>query len=396
MSRDWTLVGLLALVGCGQPSPHSRTHPLVDDAIARTDVVTLANRRPDLDHERYPDLASSAWLAETPEQLRDLWAALGLAPASPIVDFSRYAVLGERFFGGCEARVLVGAQISADHRVTLELADRFACASVEAGWSRAVAVPRAFVGERFVWSHETGFHAFELGVHAAAPLATVGSPVLTDVRGVVALPPPGHIALRTLDDGEDVWVAQHRGGDISVISSGDGGFSVQTPVRWLPEAQRFTGGFDSYGRTPKNELGLMPVQFQRDGESVRVGGDYRAVPAKRRHDVPRVPNAFVHYPQLQPASTPLELDGPAAPYGRFVATPFEQIADGQLGLVELDLSLDPHDEPRICRVGPGERCPTTAPAFATPVGTRREVVHGPLLVRRSGANVRFVMQFGER
>src|SRR5688572_14302971 len=157
-----------ALVACSAP-----TFRVVDlaggPAVTRANIRVLANREARCaDAMRSTKLAVCtthiALLAETAEQLGDLWTAVGAGGPLPKVDFQRNVVLGTIYGGGeCEGRP-DAARIDAKRVLTLEIihrTNRF-CSGMLIPITRVVEVPRSILSPEFTWKHEGRAYEFAL------------------------------------------------------------------------------------------------------------------------------------------------------------------------------------------------------------------------------------------
>jgi hypothetical protein len=399
------LIALL-VIACGQ-----RTWRTVDHGggppVARAGVRALANRPARCALPVRGDRSSMmpvcrdgiALLAETTEQLADMWIAVGLVGSPPKVDFQRDIVLGMMYGGGeCEPTP-DAARIDAHHVLTLEMVyrgKRRFCRGLLMHIARVVAIPRSILPAEFVWKHEG--RANELALHRSATShASRGRPTLVNVAGDVALPAPGRIALRSLPDGTQIWVAHHTEGNVAIVRAdapGEHGYYIRRAVGWNDDTQTLGELYDSYGRSGR-DYALVLIEHERRGDRVRIGIPYLIVPSLLDgHPVPGYTGGNPPPPSL-PSSTPLVLDGPATPYSHLTPAPFESIADGQLGLVDLDLVIADR-KPRLCRASAHPTgCPAGAPQFEIPVRKHAtvEVIRGPLLVRRTGNTASAVVHF---
>jgi hypothetical protein len=389
------VVVLVLLVACGT-TRHAVEHG-GGPPVARAKVRTLAQK------DRIGG-RDAVVFAETREQLADLWKTVGLAGAPPHVNFKRDVVLGANYHGGVCEWSPEGARIDANRVLTLELFTRRKsriCILLGVRVARVFAVPRSLLPSEFTWKHQG--RAFEIALgRSASAFASRARPALSEVAGEVALPAPGKIALRALADGTQVWVAHHPEGHVAVVRAdgpdGNGYLDLGVALGWDDATQKLRGKFDSYGRTRSQdrlelEYHLQIYEHEQHGDRLRIGPPYHISTNER----PTGYRLGSKLPENLPASSQLELEGPARPYTELAPVPFDTIADGKLGLVDLDLVIA-NGTVRLCRASEHPSgCPESAPLYDVRVRKHAlvEVIAGPLLVRRAGNAVRSVVHFGK-
>ncbi|HVK67354.1 MAG TPA: hypothetical protein VM694_22870 [Polyangium sp.] len=335
-----------------------------------------------------------AWLATDEDELRSLWRAVGADGPLPRVDFDTHVVLGAAHDDGvCQPEI---DAVEVDAAGTLRLhAEPFggACIDLAVGVARVVAVPRRILPPRFVFLPTASRSAYAFDLPATKPKASAPSkeapavaslerPSLPAPLGVVALPPRGHLALRSLDDGRAVWVVVHRSGAVSVLSA-DTAESDHSPwlrqkVRWVPETGRFASEHDAAGRSVHGEAPLEARLFARqDDGRIAIG-----------EPAPLAPGP------IEPRAEAPALEGLAEPYTDLSPVPLDALPEGRMAIVDSALVRGTSGPMRLCNRPtvpklrarfPG--CPDKAlPVLGSPSGYRAgvTVLEAPVIVRRRG------------
>ena len=331
-----------------------------------------------------------AWMATSSAQLRRLWRRVGGEGSAPDVDFDTHIVLGAGFEDGpCQGEISA-VEIDAQGTLTMKvepLAD--ACIALAVRVGLLVVVPRAILPEQFVW----GARRFSLPPYEGPPLAptprpTLESEALAEQRGIVELPASGTIALRSLDDGREVWVAHHANETIAVIGADwvpTSRTAMRQRVTWNERTRRFHTGHDSFGRSVTGDDALPLHAFRRtDATHIEIGelAALEPGPIVPREDAPA-------------------LDGPNEPYGALESTALDALPEGRIVRVDAPLILGLEGPPRLCEP-PTDRklrahflgCdegPTHGRAETRPGVT---ILAGPLVVRRRGDELDFVVGMG--
>ncbi|MDC3954842.1 hypothetical protein [Polyangium jinanense] len=337
------------------------------------------------------------WLAADEDELRSLWNTVGADGPPPRVDFDTHVVLGSSYLGGaCEPEI---DTVEVDAAGTLRLRTHLLsdwCIALAVYVAQAIAVPRRILPSRFVFvaPHSRTPYAFDLP--AAAPKASAASrvvppisslerPSLSAPLGVVALPPHGHIALRTLDDGRAVWVVAHRSGAISVLSADEPAFSdspwLRKKVEWLSRIGRFGSGHDAAGRSVHGASPLETRVFARQGDGRIAIGE----PA------PLAPGP------IEPRAEAPTLKGSSDPYTDLPLLPLDAMPEGRMARVDSALVFGLSGPARLCNLPTVDKlldhfpgCPEHAPAvLGSPSEPRRGVTFmvAPVIVRRRGGAV---------
>jgi hypothetical protein len=336
-------------------------------------------------------------IATSRDQLADLWTEVGESGPPPAVDFATHLVIATNFEGGdCEAEI-VAAHVDARGELTLDEASTADwCDLVAYRVAEVIAVPRAIIGPRarFTWrvSPKEAF-AFDVPPAPEGGFAPPSAPPLERAsiehpRGVIELPARGHIALRALDDGREVWVAQRAGGAVSVVladaaSLRDG---VRNPIRWDAARNRLGGAYDPAGRAIAGGRSLEAFAFARTDATHAAIGELAPVP-----DGP-----------IDPRSDALALDGSAVPYEALDATSFAQLADRHIGKLDADLITGLDRTTHLCKLPEGKLrqylpgCPTGAPALPGRHGNGVGIdeLDGPVVARRRGDGIDLVIATG--
>lgn len=391
---DHRALFVLGLVGCGPSLQGTPTRAPEVGAPVRTATTSesgglrvLANR--------VARRGERGLLATTPATLRRLWSEVGLRGATPVVDLATHVVLGTNFEDGTCRPEIVAARVDVHATLSLEELPYLGwCDLIAVRVAVVVAVPRALVANDFTWrvgrAEAYRFRVPDAETAAATPAAAVvlEHPTIDAPRGTVELPEPGHLALRTLDDGREVWVVHRADGGVSVLLAdraiGEAG--VHAPVGWSEQSGRLDGLYDSHGRSIHGDPPLVALTFARVSETQIAIGT-----AAELGDAPIEP----------PAAAPA-LEGPPWPYQDLAPTALDAIVVGRFGRVELDLVTGADGPPRLC-VLPEESdrssrgCAADAPAVTTAPSVVRayvEVTNGPLVVRRGAAGVDLVIRVG--
>jgi hypothetical protein len=380
--------------------------PTVGNTVATTTTSQPGGLRV-LANGSAPKRGDAALLATTRDELRALWEGVGLNGEAPTVDFGTHLVLGTNLdnFNGCDYEI-VAANIDASGTLSLdEPLSNDMCELSGRRRVKVVAIPRAILGPRFTWVIAPDLaYSFTTVLPPARATATLPPPAslergsITSPGGVVELPPSGHIALRALDDGREVWVVQRTGGDVSVVLADRETHAEQlrTSVTWKPEIGRFDHTWDSYGRSVNGDKSLTTFAFARAGASRIAIGNPAALP-----------DGVVEARTQAPI-----LDGDARPYAAGASISFAEIGDGHFGRIEDDLITrhepgNPREPPltgrsRFCKLPAGKLrfylpCAADAPALAgSPVESSAydSEWSGPLVVRRKGGAVDLVVLLG--
>ncbi|MDC0741707.1 hypothetical protein [Polyangium mundeleinium] len=337
-----------------------------------------------------------AWLATDEDELRSLWRAVHAKGPLPRVDFDTHVVLGAAYDGGaCEPEI---DAVEVDAAGTLRLSRKYfggECILIAVGIAQVIAVPRRILLPRFVYLADPPHagYAFELPAakpkasapsRTPPPMASLERPSLPAPLGVVALPPRGHLALRTLDNERAVWVVVQRSGAISVLSADkpayDGMPWLRRKVQWLPGIGRFDSEHDAAGRSVHGHAPLEARLFARlsDGR-IAIG-----------EPAPLAPGP------IEPRTEAPTLEGPSDPYTGLPLLPIDELPEGRISLVDSMLVLGASGPMRLCTPPTHHKlsdrfrgCPNNAPAVVGSPSMERPRVTAlgaPVLVRqRQGA-----------
>ncbi|MDI1452004.1 hypothetical protein [Polyangium sp. 6x1] len=338
------------------------------------------------------------WLAADEEELRSLWNAIGAEGPPPRVDFDTHVVLGSSYLGGvCEPEIDT-AEVDAAGTLRLRThpLGHVECILLGVYLAQAIAVPRRILPSRFVFVAPDSGKPYALDLPAAKPRASAASrgappisslerPSLPAPLGVVALPPQGHIALRTLDDGRAVWVVAHRSGAISVLSADEPRSSyspwLRKKVEWISRVGRFGSEHDAAGRSVHGAAPLETRVFARQGDGRIAIGE----PA------PLAPGP------IEPRAEAPTLQGSSEPYTDLPLLPLDAMPEGRVARVDSDLVFGLSGPARLCNLPTVDKvldhfpgCPEHAPAvLGSPSEPRRGVtfMQAPVIVRRRGGAV---------
>ena len=387
----WTLV----TAGCaGATRGVSVALPLGGPVLAKADtsqddgLLVLWNER-----TSGRDFQTKAWMATNERELASLWNEVGIVEPIPCVDFRKYVVFGVAGKGGvCPDEITTAVASSGGVLKLGAEVSTSACVLVAVRAAQVVAVPRRLLGRRVVFVPfdpiETSAFAFDMTPRASdaspgedARLADTDALGDPPPKGEVTLPAPGHLALRSFEDGTEVWIVHERSERIFAVGATFTAAPLRVPVRWNAKAGRFDPGFDWHGRSVhgEREPDITRYRVERvDPMHVRLVG--RLGP----------PRAAAGLPEDPPT-----LDGPSEPYTELATSgDFASIPDGTVARLAADLVFGPVGPGRIC-VPPADRklaarfaaCPEEAPALDGSDGKRggRVIVQGPLIVRRHGA-----------
>jgi len=344
---------------------------------------------------------SESWLASNQGELVTLWRLAGSMAATPVVDFTRYLVFGLSHAGSYCQPEISSASFDPSGVVRLYAENEASlCVDVAVRVSLVVALPRRILKPQILLVAPGFDHAYQFSVppQSSAPVALARfTPAATEAdraaQQTVPLPELGHLALATLRDGSQIWVAREANGSVSVFSAVA---SIErwplerlpeylwTAVQWRPEIGRFQGGWDWQGRNAYGFAPLTAHRWQLDDGKLLVGGSMQAPPGPIR------PRRFA--PQL---------DGPARAYLSPRRSAWPDLREGELALVDLDLVSSPALGVRLCPV-PKEPeslnhfrgCPADAPRVTgAPEHPRTPpfVLDGPFILRRIGNSTRVIL-----
>ncbi|HVK68537.1 MAG TPA: hypothetical protein VM694_28960 [Polyangium sp.] len=333
-----------------------------------------------------------AWLATDEDELRLLWRAVHAKGPLPRVDFDTHVVLGAAYDGGaCEPEI---DAVEVDAAGTLRLSRKYfggECILIAVGIAQVIAVPRRILLPRFVYLADPPHAAYAFELPAAKPKASAPSrtpppmaslerPSLPAPLGVVALPPRGHLALRTLDNERAVWVVVHRSGAISVLSADKPAYDnmpwLRRKVQWLSGIGRFDSEHDAAGRSVHGHAPLEARLFARlsDGR-IAIG-----------EPAPLAPGP------IEPRSEAPKLEGPSEPYTGLPLLPIDELPEGRLALVDSALVFGASGPMRLCNEPTHRKlsarfrgCPNDAPAVVGSPSEERSMVTilaAPVIVRR--------------
>ncbi len=350
------------------------------------------------------DLDCKAWTANSPEELDALWDEAGPPEPVPSVDFSRYVVFGLARGGSYCQREISSAVAERSGTLRLRAEDEtIICPDVLVRVALVVAVPRRLLNNPVLLVAPELDRAFEFDVRDAtrttspqrrtSPAISVSSNAERRLE-MVPRPARGHLALRTLRSGEQVWVAHESDGSLSVVSAvtSIGRWPLeglpdylQVPVEWRADIGRFNGGWDWQGHNVHGFAPLRPHQFIVDEHgSLWVGDLLAPVPGPVR---PR---------RLAP-----ELDGSPHAYETSKISSWSALRDGEVALVELDLVSSPSAGVRLCSAPKTRQssnfhgCPREAPVVAgSPEHPAAPpfALSGPFVVRRSGTSAEVILR----
>ena len=339
---------------------------------------------------------SRAFLATSPSELRHLWRKVGATSDVPAIDFRHYVVFGALHQGrACLNEVTT---VEAEPGGLLRVRGRTLyenCVDSAHLVAQVIAVPRRLLERRVVLAPLDWDEAFAFRIPRRVPrsserVETEGVTAAERSPTAIAPPPPGtqrlalprrgYIALTTLEDGSELWVAHHRDGSVVVVpTSLPDGTGMSFPLSYRSDLGRFGSDHDARGHSVHGRAPLDAYQITRlDENHVRLG-----------------PLAPVPRGLIQPREEAPELAGPSVPYSELKPRPtFETIPDGHVGLVDLDVVFGNGGPARLCRVPRSRKlqdhfpgCPASAPAV---LGSRTvprgvlSVFGGPVVVRRQG------------
>ncbi|MEM9072131.1 MAG: hypothetical protein AAGE52_26735 [Myxococcota bacterium] len=386
---------LLLSAGCAAPIAGTELGevPQPGAAVARATTSEPGGVRVLLHGQVSRHAREGAWLATRPRELRRLWSQIGASGSPPAVDFDRFVVFGAAYMGGVCQSEITGVNIDAEGQLSLAREPLHGACIALATWvGQVFAVPRRILPEEIVWAarhRPPWIRRFRLasgneeaGVSSEAP-SSFPNDVPFNALGEVSLPPAGTISLRALGD-RAFWVAHHRDGAIAVLATererSDG---TLAPVVWTEAYHRFETEHDSLGRSVHGLDPLIRHLVRRVGERVAIGPI---------HPVPEGP--------ITSRSTAPELEGSAVPYLDHPLVPLDGIPEGEIVRVDASLVFGREGPPRVCVVPEGTHLPSyrgcSAESYALARGaseTRNSVGirHGPLVVRRSGDALDFVL-----
>ncbi len=381
---------VLLVAACTAPIAGTRTRtPSPPGApVATSAIRVLANTT--AGHGRAGLLATNA------DEYAALWSDVGLRSSPPAIDFTTHVVLGTNFEDGVCQPELVAAHVDAANVLTLEqaaLADT--CILLASRTARVVAVPRSLLPPHFTWHTDHGDFAFDLAPRAS--IASVPEPItdtgvrssIAHPRGTIALPPIGRIALRSLDDGRQVWVARRDADDISVVLADRPSRTrgLHDVVTWNDKTHRFHSGHDSRGRSVHGAPPLDVLAYARDGERISVGDSI----------------TIAYAPPVARADEPT-LDGPERPYADTPITSFRAIPDHQIRVFADSVVIGLDGQARLCTLPEGKArqflpgCHRAHPALTTfPIARDRRgisMIHGPIAIRRDGEGADLAINLG--
>ncbi len=203
---------------------------------------------------------------------------------------------------------------------------------------------------------------------------------------LVELPPKGHMALRTLRNHSEVWVTHDRDDSVSVFSPSY--FHIERPYLGIAlhfrALGRFLEGYDAHGRYVHGVpfLGaegrpLQGYRCKRQGDTHVLIGDPAQIPPG----------------PIQPRDEAPILDGPNRAYTQVPhVLSWDALADGTVGLLDLDVVATPSSGVRLCKLPlPSSArlagCPENAPfvaEFPRELHVKRITNSGPIVVLRQG------------
>lgn len=389
--------------GAPRPLPTLPAASRVDILEARTDesygLRVLWNAA-----ARGHDFESQGWAANTPDELDALWAKAGPMAPLPSVDFARYLVFGLTHAGSYCQREILSAVVERSGVLRLRADEEaLTCPDVRVRFALVVAVPRRLLGKQVVVVAPGFDRAYEFSIPSPPQLlppetrmlpADPPNSIATGKLEAVRCPARGHLALVTLRNGEQVWVAHESDGALSVISAvtslarwplqGLPNY-LQVPVQWRADIGRFHGGWDWRGHSVHGFEALRPRHWIVDRRgSLWLGGSKEPL----------------HGP-VRPRRLAPELDGPDRAYEAPRVSSWAALQDGDVALLNLDLVSSPSTGVRLCtapKESEGSRsfqgCPREAPVVAgspaRPVAPPF-ALHGPLMVRRSGTSAEVIL-----
>ena len=346
--------------------------------------------------------SEQTWVANDPAELAVLWREAGPSVEMPTVDFTRYVVLGLSHWGSyCQPEISsVSVERSGVVRLNTER-DTSICMDVAVRVSLVIALPRRLLKPSILLVAPGYRHAFEFSVPTASPSADErelpeprASATAAPQLEPVPLPPVGHLALATMHDGSEVWVAHEANGAVSVVAAVASlrpwllsGFPdyLESAVQWSPELGRFQGGWDWRGHSVHGFSPLTPHRFQLDARGqLWVGAPIEALPAP-----------------IRPRKDAPQLDGRARAYTTLRRSTWRDLHEGEFALVDLDLVSLPALGVTLCKVPKQttsstrfRNCPRDAPrVLGAPDHPRAPafVLYGPFVVRRVGNAARVVV-----
>ena len=392
---------VLALVAaCSAPiagTPTQRPHrppppgPPIATALASdpTGIRVLANHN--------AGSGRAGLLATNATEYAALWHDVGLRSSPPAVNFTTHVVLGSNFPDGVCQPELVAANIDAAGILTFQEAHfAVACILLLSRTTRVVAVPRSLLPPHFTWRTDEGDFAFDLATHssiATSPSITIDTGARTSLatsRGTVVLPAVGRIALRSLDDGRQIWVARRDTDDISAILADHPSRTpgIHSAVMWNSPAHRFLSDHDSRGRSVHGNPPLDVLAFARvDDDHISIGD----------------PIAVAYAPPV-PRDREPTLDGAAKPYTEAPAY-FSRIHENHWGVIADSLVIGTSGPAQLCTLPEGKarqylggclRSHPTVPAIPTRRNSTRGIsmTQGPLAILRAGNTAAIVINLG--
>jgi hypothetical protein len=353
------------------------------------------------------DFDQSGWIAGTGSQLARLWENVGIRTSPPDVDFTRYVVVG--LVGGgavCISEVTAATidvhgvvELDYDKPTTCPVTGQCTCQDALTRVAEVVAIPRRWLGKQLEFVSARAAFRFDVPEPEHSPTVTQPAKLVTPgdfARAeLVELPPKGHLALRTLRNNLQVWVTHDRDGSVSVFSANYQQKNepyLGSPLRWS-ELGRFTDGYDAHGRCV---YGVAP-----DLGRVESPQGY----ASKRHDESHVlVGAPVTIPPgpIQPRDEAPILDGPDRAYTQLQPLPgWDALADGNVGLVDLDIVMAPSSGVRLCKAPlPKEPhadysgCPRSAPFIGEYSRGKPDghivAFYGPFVVHRQGSTAKIL------
>lgn len=388
--KHWSLVFLAACAApiSGVAVERPQPGPAESRATTADGVRVLLNGRVD-------GSSDGTWMATTDAQLRRLWRRVGGSGDAPDVDFDRHVVLGAGFEDGpCQGEISA-VEVDASGTLTMKvepLTD--ACIALAVRVGVLVVVPRSVLPESFVWAprgRDPWVRRFSLPPFEGSRTPPSTQPTLegevAEGRGIVELPAPGRLALRTLDDGREVWVAHHVDGTIAVVAADwvpSPRTSMRQRVTWNERTRRFGTGHDSFGRSVTGDDALPVHAFRRADAGIEIGelAELPEGPILPREDAP-------------------ELEGPDSPYENATPVSLDALPEGRVVRVEAPLVLGLEGPPRVC-TPPSDRKMLAHFLGCTegPTHGRSEtrpgvsILGGPLVVRRRGDELDLVIGMG--
>ncbi|HYQ05146.1 MAG TPA: hypothetical protein VER96_41000 [Polyangiaceae bacterium] len=343
---------------------------------------------------------AESWAANDSVQFAALWREAGAMLPAPHVDFARYAVFALSHRGGVCQPEISSASVEPSGVVRLHAEDEtMICIDLAVRESLVIALPRRVLKARALLVAPRYARAFEFSVPAAPVSAVAEERPRMSSQGEsrldpVPLPALGHLALASLRDGTQVWVARESNGSLSVISAVTSierwPFArlpeyLETAVQWLPEHGRFQGGWDWQGHNVHGFASLTPHEWKLDAQGqLWVGGPIEALSGP-----------------IRPRLSAPELDTLARAYFSPRLSSWRDLGDGELALVELDLVSIPSLGVSLCQV-PKQRvtaaqfrsCPSDAPRV---IGAPEHpsapsfVIRGPFILQRAGNAARVIL-----